>query len=334
MYVGDGLQCASGGKYTLRWDLFSNQTCKLRFYWYFQSDSLTQYLLLALAIERVISLYRPLAVRVWASNRNGCRLLALLTISSVILAAPSLNDFEINEYSLSGNGLRCLMVHRDWKQKIRFYLVNSFLGVHFPRIAVFVCTIILQRKIRVASIFHERLREPPFTGRIGVIANSIGNGVVPRRELRLARPVLLFTILELFVTLQLGVMWALYYIFKAIQSPPEWLEFAGAGGRLALYATIMSRIWNLYIYCATIPVFRQELLRIIRCRLNRGTGLPRSIPATTPNNSSHRSFANRDSQLGGGVSQRCRSGTSASERAVSISQNTHNHLQKHNSTCL
>ena len=225
------------------------------------------------------------------------------------------------------------MVHRDWKQRIRFYLVNAFLCVHFPRIAVFVCTIILQRKIRAASIFHNRLKMPPFTGRIRAIPNSIWNGAIPRRELRLARPVLLFAILELFVTLQLGVMWALYFIFKALHSPPEWLEFAGAGGRLALYATIMSHFWNLYIYCATIPVFRQELLRIIRCRLNRGTGLSRSIPATTPNNSSHRSrsFANRDPQLGGGVTQRCRSGTSASERAVSISQNTQNHLKKHNS---
>lgn len=314
--TGDGLHYASAGIIHVRWDLLSNQTCKIRYFWYFQSDSLSQYLLLALAVERVISLYRPFAVRVWATRRNGFWLLVLLTSASIILAIPVLNDFEINEYSITNHELRCIMVQHDWMQLTRFVLVNALLSVNVPRIAVFVCTVILSRKIRRTAALHHRFREVSFESRNG---NRNGNAelralpipAIPRRELRLARPVFLCAFLELLVSLQLIVAWTVYYLFEYLRLSPEWVKIAGAGGHMAVYVTIVPRIWSLYIYCATIPAFRHELLRRLPFKRRARTGRLRANTMNTPGGAAigaHRNAASRDSH-GGGPLQSSRSGT-------------------------
>lgn len=316
-YIGDGLHYVSGGLLAIRWDLFSNQTCNLRYYWYFQSDSLSQYLLLALALERVVSLYRPLAVRVWATQRNGYRLLALLIVFSVILAAPTISDFEIREYSLAGYELRCLLWSNSWLQLAKIVLLNVFLCLSLPRIGVFVCTLILSRKIRAASAAHRLLGEPRAGGHNRIRRVDIERDMVPRRELRLARPVFIFALLELLVTSQLLITWAFYHLFRALDCPPEWIEVAGACGRVALYLTIVSRIWNLWVYCATIPGFKHEILRILRCRRHTRRLVLLNDPLGAPQRASSRA------SLGDSLAFRSRLETAISDKAQSIVLSRH-----------
>ena len=248
---------------------------------------------------------------------------AMLILASIIIAAPTLEDFEIKEYSISTHELRCIMVHHDWKQLIRFIFINALLCVNLPRIAVFVCIIILSRKIRAASAFHQRLREALVAQQNKWRCCEVKKGAILQRELRLARPVFLAAVFELLMTLQLVLTWALYFLFRALHYPPEWVKLAGAGGHMAIYLTIVSRIWNLYIYCATIPAFRHELLRILLCRCNTKKQRARSVStnATSGAAGAHRSAASRDSQPGGGVVLQSRSGTTVSEKLVSMPLN-------------
>lgn len=73
----------------------------------------SQYLLIALAIERMISLYQPFAVRLWTSKLNSLRLNSLLIIASLVIAAPVVYNHEIVENPVSDGSTRCYLIYRN-----------------------------------------------------------------------------------------------------------------------------------------------------------------------------------------------------------------------------
>ena len=301
------------------WDLISNTTCKLRTFWFYQSEALSQYLLIAMALERVISLYRPFAVRLWATKRNAWLLITLLVIASVVVAAPAIYNHEIVDNPLFDGQSRCHLVFRSPAHVTSFICTSLLLILTLPRFAVLVLTVILSRKIHGAAVARRVMRDaslqpkssnsnpspcrPTQTGsriqsqipaaasqRITIALQQPRNAVSfqqlgsndklsvirmaplrapplpPRRELRLARPVFAFALLELLLCLQLVVAWCVFYLIQALNLAPEWSAFAAAIAQLSFGVTIVSRFWYLYILCTTIPVFRYELIRMICCR--------------------------------------------------------------------
>ena len=301
------------------WDLISNTTCKLRTFWFYQSEALSQYLLIALALERVISLYRPFAVRLWATTRNALLLLTLLVIASVAVAAPAIYNHEIVDNPLFDGQSRCHLVLRSPAHVASFICTTVLLILTLPRFTVLVLTVILSRKIHGAAVARRVMRDaslqplssnsnvstcrptqirsrtqsqiPAAASHASTIAlpqrrnavslQQLGSNdnpsalrtvslpappLPPRRELRLARPVFTFALLELLLCLQLVVAWCVFYLIQALNLAPEWRAYAAAIAQLSFGVTILSRVWNLYILFTTIPSFRNELVRMIRCR--------------------------------------------------------------------
>ena len=313
------------------WDLISNNTCKLRTFWFYQSEALSQYLLIALALERVISLYRPFAVRLWATKRNAWLLLTLLFTASAIVATPAIFNHEIVDNPLSDGQLRCHLVFRSPAHVASFICSAVLLILTLPRFTVLILTVILSRKIRGAAVARRVMRDASLQpvsssstvstrtcrstetrsrtqsqipaaapqhikitlqqrrnassilqinrnncapGAIGhsssLSALQIVSTPAPplplRLELRLARPVYAFAMLELLLLLQLVVAWCAFFLIQAINLGPEWSASAAEVAQLSFGITIVSRFWNLYILSATIPAFRLELMRMISCR--------------------------------------------------------------------
>ena len=198
---------------------FSNFNCKLRFFWYFQSETLSQYLLLALAIERIIAFYLPMAVRRWATNRNAWRLIAVVILFSIIVAAPSLYYFSLKKQTFS----LCNVDFKNMFKTVTSILFNVLLCSMFPTVAVLTCALIMSYKINSVSKIRRQLQPQfgvycdirrPRVLRVVPLNNSAGNQMrgkvksVQRQganasqqlqELKLAKSLLVLATLEVFM---------------------------------------------------------------------------------------------------------------------------------------
>ena len=150
------MEYLSNGFISFKWDLFSDITCKLRFFFYFHSESLSQYLLLWLTLERLLALYHPFRVRSFATKHNGQIILSVLTTLSLIIAAPALYHFKLQTHPTTLGAIICKGVYQNTAEVIISILFMCILCEFLPVITVLVCTILLGIKIHKLS----RMRTP------------------------------------------------------------------------------------------------------------------------------------------------------------------------------
>ena len=138
----------SNGLISFKWDLFSDVTCKLRFFLYFQSESLSQLLLVWLTIERLIAFYRPFCVRSFATKLNGLKILCGLVLFSIMIAAPTLYHFNLQAHPNSLHAMVCKGVYKSTVDVIISILFMCIICEFLPQITILACTLLLGYKIR------------------------------------------------------------------------------------------------------------------------------------------------------------------------------------------
>ena len=285
---GKGLDFLTRGKISYKWEKYSNFTCKLRFFWHFESEALAQYLLLALAVERVAALYRPLAVRLWATHRNARLLIAGLVLLSVLDATPSLFEVAL-KHSANGvpSAVACLGIYKHVIQMVTLIVFNILLNNILPSVAVLVCSLIMSYKIKNAMEKRRQLQHQlrskrgfrrPFEQPNRVVTqNNLANGPLVSQasksaragssqrlqEMKLAKSVLVIATLETLMYLMHGLIWSAFALQIFLQAPPAVRGTLHALGYVISDLMIVMRLWNLYVYYFTIPAFRVALQRLL-----------------------------------------------------------------------
>lgn len=287
---GKGLEFATAGRISFYLETLSNFTCKLRFFWYFESQALSQYLLLALAVERVIALYHPMAVRRWATRRNARYLVAGLVLLSVFDAVPSIFEFSLTQRPGGAPGtLSCLGIYKQVFQMVTLIVFTVLMNNLLPGVTVLVCTLIISYKIKRASkarrhmlpqfgVYTDNRRSPPL---LPVPMNNPANGrriLIPSRsmqrqgsrgsvpylqEMQLAKSVLVLASFEVFMHLTYGLIWSTFALQIFMKAPFVVRGILYSLGSIVTYSMILTCIWNLFIYYFTILVFRTELQRVL-----------------------------------------------------------------------
>ena len=285
---GKGLEFLTRGQISYKWETYSNFTCKLRFFLYFESEALAQYLLLALAVERLVALYCLLAVRLWATNRNARLLIASLVLLSVLDATPSLFEVALTQSTNSvPSSVACLGIYKHVIQMVTLVVFNILLNNIVPSVAVLVCSLIMSYKIKKAMEKRRELQQQLRFYRSFGRPLELPNRVVPQhslakgplvsqasrsaragssqrlQDLKLAKSVLVIATLEVLMYLTHGLIWSSFALQIFLQAPPAVRSTLHALGYVVSDLMIVTRLWNLYIYYFTIPAFRFALQRLL-----------------------------------------------------------------------
>ena len=289
---GKGLEFASRGRISYRLELVSNLICKLRFFWYFESEALAKYLLLALAVERVVALYHPVAVRHWATRRNARLLIAAIVLLSVFGAIPSLFEYALTQSPFGATGaMACLWIYKHIIQLVTLILFTVLINNLLPEVAVLVCLFIMSYKIKKASKVRRQMqpqfgsyndsRRPrnllmvplnnPTNGPQILVSSRSGQqqGAGSQRQiqnLQLAMSVLVLSALEVLMYLIYSLVWLTFGLQIFIQAPNKVRSTLLSIGSIITSSMIVIRIWRLYIYYFTIRGFRTALKCVVyRC---------------------------------------------------------------------
>ena len=287
-YSGEGLEFLSNGLISFKWDLFSDVTCKLRFFLYFQSESLSQLLLVWLTIERLIAFYRPFCVRSFATKQNGLKTLCGLVLFSIIIAAPTLYHFNLQVHPNSLKAMVCKGVYKSTVDVIISILFMCILCEFLPEITILVCTFLLgykihklpniRNRIQVRVVFHssssnsDRQRVPSSNStRAQIVGSILHNEIstnirnITQGELKLAKSIYILAFLELLMTLIAILIWIVLAFLEFIGCSKELVSQIFSAGILLNDLMIIIRLWNIYIYYFTMPVFKHEANRLLCC---------------------------------------------------------------------
>lgn len=260
-------------------------------------------MLLAITLERVLALYHPFGARAWATSRNAWLTLAgTLAISAAIGAvAFVVYDLRPNAYFRSGFG--CFTVVDDLSSIAVFVTFNLLFNMILPTLLLLVLTFILRAKIYYVSRLHLKLApyrsmslvvpvnptapSPAASCRRGDLSpfprsNSNANrsfgpsrnrcqsqgqqrSKCRRSDLRIASSVFVLSLVEVMFYLPFAVVWMAYNVLDYVKKANELRHFLGTLGRLLSTLMIVIHLWNLYIYFATVSIFRREFVRLF-CR--------------------------------------------------------------------
>ena len=272
--------------------MLSNLICKLRFFWFFESEALAKYLLLALAVERVVALYHPVAVRHWATRRNARLLIAAIVLLSVFCAIPSLFEYALMQSPFGASGaMACLGIYKHIFQMVTLILFTVLMNNLLPEVAVLVCSFIMSYKLNIISKARRQM-QPQFgcysasrrpqgllmvslnnpTNRPQVLVSSRSGqqqgaaSLQQIQELQLAKSIIVLSALEVLMYLSYSSIWVTFALHLFIEAPYKVRATLLSLGSIITSSMIVIRIWRLYVYYFTIRAFRTALRCVIyRC---------------------------------------------------------------------
>ena len=258
----------------------------MRFFLYFLSESLSQYLLVWLTIERLMAFYRPFDIRSFATKRNGLIILLVLIILSLIIAAPALYQFELSTHPNILGAIACTGVYKNTAEIVVFIICTCILCELLPQITVLVSTLLLGLKVYKSSRSRVFIRvvfrkastnsngKPTPSPTNAERKRSVSSKIVSGNDIKLARSIYLLASLELLITFLSLLPWIANAIVKLIGCSKELISQTYSAGYLINDIMILIRLWNIYIYYLTIPSFKHEINRII-CRVRNSPNVPR-----------------------------------------------------------
>ena len=280
------MEYLSNGIFYFKWDHYSNVSCKLRFFLFFLSESLSQYLLVWLTIERLMAFYRPFDIRLFATKRNGLIILLLLIIISLLFAAPALYHFDLSTHPNILGAIICAGVYKNTAQIVVFIICTCILCEVLPQFTVLVSTLLLGLKVYSSSRSRVFIRvlfrnastnsnlKPTPSPTHEESKRSVSSKIIIRNDIKLARSIYILASLELVITLLPLLPWIAYAILEFIGCSKEVIAQTFSAGNLISDIMIIIRLWNIYIYYLTIPAFKNEVNRII-CAFRNSPNVPR-----------------------------------------------------------
>lgn len=288
--VGEGLDYLSNGSITFHWDLYSNITCKLRFFLYFLTESFSHYLLVWLTIERLLIFYQPFSKRLFFTKRNGIIFLIILIFLSIFISSPTLIVFQVSTHQNSFSNITCKGVYKSTTDVVIFILFTCILCEFLPQISVLICTLLLGyklyqtsksnsipmrvvfRKIPSVPPINKKLQSTPSANQVQRIKQkknkkSLFNKNYLRNDLKLVRSIYILALLELIITFFSLLPWIVIAIVELtlFGYSEELIVQLFAIGYLINDLMVIIRLWNIYIYYLTIPSFKEEVNRIFCC---------------------------------------------------------------------
>lgn len=288
------MEYISKGVISYKWDNYSYITCKLRFFLFFQSESLSQYLLVWLTIERLMAFYLPFDVRWFATKRNGQIILCFLILLTLIIAAPAMYHFDLSDHPNIPGQVTCTGAYKGPLEIVIFIIFTCILCEILPEIIVLICTFLLGFKIytrihkssRIAIPICVKFRKVYFNGDGALVPApspsrastselttskmSFSSKIQSTNDMKLAKSIYILASLEMLLTLFPLLPWIVYAIIKLNGLSSEQVTAQiYASGNLISDLMILIRLWNIYIYYLTIPAFKHEFNRILcHCQFN------------------------------------------------------------------
>ena len=237
-------------------DQLSLGTCKIRGFWYFSSEIFSQWLMVALVCERLYIISYPFKAKGRSSARNGIIIAIALYISSALQAIPVIIGYNLVDVPAYINRKVCLPLAA----------VNSSVGLMITFISTFsmsiystfsMCILTAILGVKLAKLSRRRLR-CFHQNRLHVLNSN---------EISSSLSVITLSIMQCILYIPSAFFWGSFSASNIVKVlSPEHQHFLVVGGKFFLSLTIISKIWNIYVYLIRVKNFKEDLLRLVWCK--------------------------------------------------------------------
>ena len=229
--------------------------------------------MVALLCERLFVITFPFKAKVWATKRNALLLAGSVLLFSIIVSSPVIIGYNLVEVPTYSNRKICMpLAAPDSFVGIMIAFISSFSIYVYGTLFLCILTVILgvklitisnQRKelyrMRVSKpkISHQGEKQGPFRF---LNKNDLGASVL----------IMTLSIMQCILYIPCAFTSGSYTISNIITIlTPSQRDLVVMASRFFLSLTIISKIWNIYIYLIRVPYFKEDLFKILTCNLKR-----------------------------------------------------------------
>ena len=239
----------------LSFDYSSLLICKARGYWYFTSELFSQWLMVALVSERLFIIAYPFKGIMLSTTRHAVILAISVFVTSSCQAIPVIfayNLVEVPEY-IERN--ICLpLAPADSFIGLILTFVSYFSLSVYSTVSLSILTAILAYKLMKISRQHNKL-----------MTCSRNVHMPSKKDINVSVSIITLSLMQCALYIPSAIFYGSYSASNIIKIFTSTRYFWFVSGRFFLSITIISKIWNIYVYLVRVPSFKEDLFKIITC---------------------------------------------------------------------
>ena len=239
--------------------------CKVSTSVYYISESISQWLLVAFCVERVIAIYWPLKAKSLLGNKTSLSLIFGVIVISILACIPA--PFAFHESESPDGTVLCNMI--GISIELTYLMVFFTTAQKYPISTMFI--IILSFILGIKLLGLQRQRAESFDPGSKTVSNTSGSVDTVKygknKELHAAVILLLMSSVHGSIYVAESVCWEVIYINNIFNfiSPIVFVVLLKVG-LMADVSSLIVRLWNFYLYFIKIPSFRSAIFHILCLR--------------------------------------------------------------------